>query len=217
MNRRDAVSKVAILLGTAVIGAEFFLSGCKLNSREEEEKKKLAAKDSKNKNTEVKKDTPPKKLEYTGKLFTQEEIAYLNEVSEIIIPTTDTPGAKAAEVGVFMAVMVTDSYKPVDQKIFRDGMKKIEDASTKKYKAGFMALTPVQRNELLTTIDNDMSKYEKSKAKGQATHYFMMMKQLTMLGYFTSEYGATKALRYEEVPGHYDGNLPYKKGDRAFA
>jgi hypothetical protein len=42
------------------------------------------------------------------------------------------------------------------------------------------------------------------------------MKELTLVGYFTSEIGCTKALRYVESPGSYDGNLPYKKGDRAF-
>jgi hypothetical protein len=48
-------------------------------------------------------------------------------------------------------------------------------------------------------------------------HYFRMMKELTLLGYFTSEVGATKALRYIETPGHYDGCMPYKKGDKAWA
>lgn len=209
MNRRDAVSKVAVLLGSAVIGAEFFLSGCKLNSREEEEKKK--------KETTKAKEPEKYKQVYTGKLFTKEEIAYLDEVSDIIIPVTDTPGAKAAEVGTFMAIMVTDTYTEPDQKIFRDGMQSLEAASNRKFKTGFMALTPQQRNELLTGIDHEMKVYHQSKKKDQPTHYFMMMKQLTLLGYFTSEVGVTKALRYEEVPGRYDGNLPYKKGDKAFA
>ena len=48
-------------------------------------------------------------------------------------------------------------------------------------------------------------------------HYFRMMKDLTLLGYFTSEVGATKALRYIETPGHYDSCIPYKKGDKAWA
>ena len=48
-------------------------------------------------------------------------------------------------------------------------------------------------------------------------HYFKMMKELTLLGFFTSEVGSTKALRYIETPGHFDGCVPYKKGDRAWA
>jgi hypothetical protein len=44
-----------------------------------------------------------------------------------------------------------------------------------------------------------------------------MMKQLTLFGFFTSKEGATQALRYIAVPGHYDGAYPYKKGDKAWA
>jgi hypothetical protein len=63
------------------------------------------------------------------------------------------------------------------------------------------------------------------KAKGNTSfkkeqmpaHYFTMMKQLTLWGFFTSEPGATKALRYVAVPGKYEGCIPYKKGDKAWA
>ena len=55
------------------------------------------------------------------------------------------------------------------------------------------------------------------KAPELPNHYFRMIKELTLLGYFTSEIGATKALRYVAVPGRYDGSVPYKKGDRAWA
>src|SRR5688500_19953332 len=61
--------------------------------------------------------------------FTTDEIAFLDEVADTILPTTSTPGAKAAKTGAFMARMVTDSYSPEDQKIFRAGMVKRDDAS----------------------------------------------------------------------------------------
>jgi len=48
-------------------------------------------------------------------------------------------------------------------------------------------------------------------------HYFTMMKQLTLLGYFTSKPGATEALRYVPVPGRYEGCIPYTKGEKAWA
>src|SRR6476469_1919062 len=60
-----------------------------------------------------------------------EEIAYLNEVAETILPQTSTPGAKAANVGQFMTVMVNDCYEEGDQKTFRDGMDKLNEASKK--------------------------------------------------------------------------------------
>jgi hypothetical protein len=70
---------------------------------------------------------------------------------------------------------------------------------------------------LLTDLDKEAKGIFKNQKKEDPNHYFSMIKQLTLLGYFTSEVGATKALRYIPVPGKYDGNYPYKKGDRAWA
>jgi hypothetical protein len=56
-----------------------------------------------------------------------------------------------------------------------------------------------------------------SKKPGDPSHYFRMMKELTIIAFFTSETGATKTLRYKAVPGKYQGDVPYKKGDRAWA
>lgn len=183
MNRRDALSRVALILGGTVIGAEFFLSGCTNNDR-------------------------------TGATldFTEKDIAYLDEISETIIPETDTPGAKAAKVGTFMTVMVKDCYDENHQKVFLDGMGKLEDAAGRKFNKGFMELTPEQRKELLVEIDKEASDYKKNKKKEDAPHYFSLMKQLTLLGYFTSKPGATEALEYMEVPGRYDSCMPYEGG-----
>jgi hypothetical protein len=189
MNRRDAISRVALLLGGTVIGAEFFLNGCA---------------------------SPDKKVG-TSVDFTPDDITFLDEVAETIIPQTDTPGAKAAKVGTFMTVMVKDCYDEKNQKIFLEGMNKINDASKKKFEKGFMTVTPDQRKELLTEIDKEMKDYHKNKKKEDDAHYFNQMKQLTLLGYFTSKEGATQALRYVAVPGRYDACIPYKKGDKAWA
>ncbi|TWJ04825.1 gluconate 2-dehydrogenase subunit 3-like protein [Mucilaginibacter frigoritolerans] len=205
MNRRDAIGKVALLMGGAVIGAEFFISGCKSTS------------------TQV------------SDLFDTDHVAFLNEVADTILPTTSSPGAKAANVGQFMAVMVRDCYTPADQKIFLEGLTKLDDAGKKQYSSKFLDLTPAQRIDLLVALDKEQKAFtadrnkkldaDKIAHKGDdkykpielPNHYFRMMKELTLLGYFTSEIGATKALRYIAVPGHYDGNLPYKKGDKAWA
>ncbi len=188
MNRRDALSRVAILMGGAVIGTEFFLSGCK---------------------------NPAKK---TSADFSKDDIAFLDEVGETIIPTTsDSPGAKAAGIGTFMSVMVKDCYDDASQKIFMEGFGKLDEASKKKNNKSFLDSTPEQRTALLNDLDKEQREYNKTKKDGDPPHYFRMMKELTLLGYFTSEPGCTKALRYVEVPGKYDGNYPYKKGDKAWA
>ncbi|MEL7342639.1 MAG: gluconate 2-dehydrogenase subunit 3 family protein, partial [Bacteroidota bacterium] len=74
-----------------------------------------------------------------------------------------------------------------------------------------------QMKELLTEIDAEAKAHAEEMEPGDKANYFSVMKQLTLWGYFTSEIGATQALRYIDVPGKYDGEYPYKKGDRAWA
>jgi hypothetical protein len=209
MERREAVKYISILLGGAVIGADAFLTGCKTKTGNAQE-------------------------------WSADDIAYLNEIGETILPRTATPGAKDANVGQFMTVMVNDCYEESDQKAFREGMDKLNDAASKKYGNNFMKISPQQRHDLLVQLDAEAKQYQgkvsafnakedqkerEETAKGNlkyvrqhmSPHYFNMMKQLTMLGYFTSEVGMTKALRYNPVPGRYDGCVPYKKGDKLWA
>jgi len=187
MQRREALGLVAVLVGGTIIGAEAFLTGCK---------------------------TPARK---TG-LFADSDIAFLDEVGETILPATAaSPGAKAAQIGQFMKVIVTDCYTPDDQNAFTAGIGKLNDASNKKFSKDFMDLSADQKHDLLVDLDKEAKDYGGTKKENDPNHYFTMMKQLTIWGYFTSEPGATKALRYLAVPGHYDGNFPYKKGDKAWA
>ncbi|MBV9988483.1 MAG: gluconate 2-dehydrogenase subunit 3 family protein [Chitinophagaceae bacterium] len=186
MNRREALSSVALLLGGTIIGAEAFLSGCKTKTD-------------------------------AGTSFTASDVSLLDEVAETILPATSTPGAKAAKVGEFMTVIVRDCYEPKDQQVFMEGMKKLEDSSKKVNGKSFMESTPEQRHALLVALDGEQKAYQKDKKKDDPNHYFRMMKELTLWGYFTSEVGATKALRYVAVPGKYEGCIPYKKGDKAWA
>ena len=153
----------------------------------------------------------------TAAAFTTEDISYLDEIANTILPDTSTPGAKAAQVGQFMTVMVNDCYDEKDQKIFHDGMKKLNDEAGKTYSGSFMKLNDQQRHDLLVKLDNEQKDYMKNKKTEEPSHYFRMMKELTLLGYFTSEIGCTKARRYVETPGRYEGCIPYKKGDKAFA
>jgi len=185
MNRREALSRVAIITGGAVLGAEAFLSGCKTNTK--------------------------------GVSFTNDDVAFLDEVAETIIPKTNTPGAKDAKVGEFMKVMVNDCYEEKDQVIFREGMKKLDEAAKKLNSKSFMESTPEQRKALLVSLDKEAKEYQKTAKPEDPKHYFTMFKQLTLSGFFTSEVGATKALRYVAVPGKFVGSYPYKKGDKAWA
>ncbi|MFI5186003.1 MAG: gluconate 2-dehydrogenase subunit 3 family protein [Chitinophagales bacterium] len=195
MDRRELLKMIAVLTGGAVVGAEAFLTGCK--------------------NPETK----------TGMAFSDDDIAYLDEVAETILPATNTPGAKAAKVGQFMTVIVNDCYGEDDQKIFHDGMKQLDDDFNKKYGTSFVKGTSQQRHDFLVALDKEVKEYQKRRAESMngkdqkdkmGNHYFSFMKQLTLWGYFTSKEGMTQALRYNPVPGHYEGCIDYKKGDKLY-
>ena len=241
INRREAVRRVSALLGgIAFVGGSSLLTAC-----ERERPAGAAA-------------TRP-----IGE-FTPDDIAFLDEVADTILPETSTPGAKAAQTGAFMALMVTDTYEPKDQQVFRAGMRTLEERSRQANKVAFMQATPQQRTALLETLDKEAKTHmdardaarrakEEATAKAGAakpdtatperflpgqrqeaspgadagaaaaitadtpTHYFRMMKELTLLGYFTSEIGCKQAQRYVETPGRFDPCAPYTAGEKAWA
>ena len=197
IDRREAVKRVSFMLGgMALVGSgSGLLTACTNANRDAVVKAGSAG------------------------TFAADDIAFLDEVSDTILPTTaKSPGAKAANTGAFMALMVTDTYSPEDQKVFRDGMTALNEAS-KKANGGatFMAATPAQRTTLLTALDKEQFDFQKTKKKEEPQHYFRMMKELSMLGFFTSEIGYTKAMRYKESPGPFQPCVPYTKGDPAWA
>ncbi len=233
IDRREAIRRVTALLGgMALVGGGALMTGCR-------DRSDLGR----------------------ATTFSADDIAFLDEVADTILPETKTPGAKAAKVGAFMALMVTDTYDPDDQQHFRDGMRKLDEESMKESKLSFMKASPQQRLALLERLDKeqkadadgrgtarkerDAKKAAADSAAGQAdknlpdqrkenavggsgsgaaaitkdppTHYFRMMKELTLLGYFTSEIGYTKAMRYVESPGRFDPCLPYAPGETSWA
>lgn len=205
MDRRELLKLIAVVTGSAVVGGEFLLSGCKTGAKAD-----------------------------AG--FTVENIALLDEVGETIIPATNTPGAKAAKIGELMKVMVNDCYPQADQDAFMNGINSLNDAAKKMHSKSFMDCTPQQRHDLLVSLEKEAkefnkAQYEKDKARedelkkqdksydfvASPRHYYTMMKQLTLMGFFTSKTGMTETLRHIPVPGKYDGAFPYAKGDKAWA
>lgn len=149
--------------------------------------------------------------------FTDAEIAWLDEVAETILPETETPGAKAAEIGAFLALMVTDTYDPDGQRRFRDGMRALEAECEQAFGGGFLTIRPSQRLSLLERLDREQHAAFQVAAPDEPPHYFRVIKELTLLGYFTSEIGYTLALRYVESPGRFEPCLDYTPGERAWA
>ena len=185
MNRRDALSAAAVLLGGVIIGGQVFLSGCKAEKTE-------------------------------AGLFSETDLAFLDEVGETILPATaKSPGAKAAKIGAFMKTIVTECYDAEEQAIFIAGIGQLKNLSMRHYQRSFLELNAEEKTGLITGLDKEATAYGKTETEPE--HYFSMIKQLTLWGYFTSEPGATEALRYVPVPGRYEGCVDYIAGDPAWA
>lgn len=193
ITRREAIQRVSVLLGGAsLVGGSALLSACANVADRRQDVRAVGE-------------------------FTQEDIAFLDEVADTILPETHTPGAKAAGVGPFMALMVTDAYREPEQRIFRSGMRTLEDASRSLYGATFPSARPDQRLELLEQVDREQMEYMAARREDEPVHYFRMMKELALLGYFTSEIGCTVAQRYRETPAGYDPCVPLLPGETSWA
>lgn len=162
--------------------------------------------------------------------FTAADVALLDEIAETILPETSTPGAKAAKTGAFMALMVTDVYTDSQRQVFMDGMGQINRATARAHGVDFMSASPAQRLAVVETLDREQKAAMDARlpepvkrapaapaSPDEPAHYFRMMKELALLGFFTSEIGCTKALRYIEAPGRYDPCAPLAPGDRSWA
>ena len=223
MDRREAVRNMAFLMGGALSATTIgvFLDSC---------------------------NSPSTKT--NGKLFDDNQLKLITEVADIIIPTTSSPGAKAAGVGPFIALMVKDCYPDDAQKAFVKGLDALEEQSKDQFKKSFLEISPAERTELLTKLreetiaatkaeqdkqtEADAQKTDPDKAKSQTENagfasilpkdkpkteprFFSIIRDLTLLGYFTSEIGATKAMAYVDIPGRYDGCVDLKPGQKVWA
>ena len=194
ISRREAILRVSAMLGgVALVGQTAMLAGC-------------AAQPSGDKAAST-----------SNSLFKQGDITLLDEIAEVILPETSTPGARAAGVGPFTAMMVVDTYYEDDQQIVRNGLNSFQALCLRSYGAHFQIITAAQRLALVEKLDEEQYLTMETSDEGAPTHYFRMIKELTLLGYFTSEIGYTQAMRYLETPGQFDPCAPYTPGDKSWA
>lgn len=195
LTRREAIERVSMLLGgVALVGQSALLGACASTRAPGQDASARS-----------------------GALFTDADVALLDEIAETILPETSTPGAKAAGVGPFIALMVEDAYGERDQGVFVQGLRAVDTASETMHGVGFMAASAAQRLALLERLDAEQLAYMRSRRPDEPAHYFRMMKELALLGYFTSEIGYTQAMRYVEAPGRFDPCVPHSPGDKLWA
>ena len=207
MDRREAILRVATLTGLSLSAP--LLAGL------------LTSCESKTNATEK---------ENVTRVISGKHKTMVEEIAERIIPATDTPGAKEAKVPEFILLTLADCYAMADQDRFFQGLDKLDEQAKKTYNNSFLDLKREEQTSLLKQAEKAAkdeaialkNKKDGANLQGQQVEpappsFFEMMKELTVVGYFSSEIGATQALSYVHVPGSYNGCTDLQADQKTWA
>lgn len=187
MNRREALKRTALIMGGTLSASTLGMLLNSCNSTSTEDK-------------------------ITS--FSSDEKEIIAQIVNVIIPRTDTPGAVDAGVVDFIPLMIDDCYSEDSQKNFHEGLKYYNEKwCTEKWGKKFLDLSPDNQYKAVEELDKAVL----GDGKEKKLSFYRTFKELTLLGFFTSEPGATETLRYMQVPGDYEGCIPYEEGDKAWA
>jgi Gluconate 2-dehydrogenase subunit 3 len=199
MNRRQAISRLAIILGSSftaqTLSAMDRMGGVKSRA----------------------------KL-FTAFTLTETQRKIVAEVAEHIIPRTTTPGAKDAGVPAFVEMMINDCYLKPEQESFVEGLKDLEAknflAQSKDEQITTLKMVENNTKEMMKALNvkqvkvgDKVDKETMDKKKG--VPFWRLMKELTLLGYYTSEQGLKASFVYEPIPGKFEA-IKIKEGQKAF-
>ncbi len=182
MDRREALRRTALLMGSALSAPAILgvLNGC-------------AAKPT---------------IDWKPVFLSKDQATLVSEIAEIIIPKTDTAGAKDTGVPAFIDLMLKDVYAEKDQTRFLNGLTEFDQRAQQEMGDPFLELSPEEQKAFVSKIHLEAIKASHATTPAPDKPFILMTKELTLLGFFTSQEGATKVLQYEQVPGAYKGCIP---------
>lgn len=182
MDRREALRRTALLMGGIVSAPAIMgvLKGC----------------------------TAKPGIDWKPVYLNDDQASLVSQVAEIIIPKTDTPGAKEVGVPSFIDQILKEVYSKEDQEWFSTGLQSFNDEAKKAYGDEFSDLEDEEQQAFVKKIHGEAVDAERATQPAPRRPFILMMKELTMLGFFTSEVGATQILQYDPVPGAYKGCIP---------
>ncbi len=188
MNRREAIKRVGLLCGGALYAPAVasLLSGCRTGGE----------------------------AAFVPRTLTPEQNDLVVHLTEMILPATDTPGAKAARVNAFIDLILTDWAPDEDREHFLAGLADVDARSRDAHGVAFLEAAPEAQLAMMRAMEEEALAAPPNEA---LPPFFAMLKQLTLLGYYTSEIGATEELQWLAAPGRYDGCLPLDEVGRAWA
>lgn len=194
MDRREAIKRTVLLTGAALSASTItaVLNGCQAEASTA--------------------------TGWAPKFFDAQQAAALSEIAETILPTTDTPGAKDVGVPAFIDQLAATCLPEEEQMSLRDSIEQIEVQAQSKYNKTFAALQPEEQLALLNTIDAEARSVKTVTDDMGETAWsgFLKLKQLVLLGYFTSEKVGTEVTAFLPIPGQYKPCIPYEEGQPAW-
>lgn len=199
MNRREAIQRTALVLGYTISAplAAAVLNGCKAKPD----------------------------INFQPKFLSEDLARLVSAISETIIPKTDTPGAIEAGVPGFIDDILGTVYSTEQQNNFIDGINAFAAEAKNNLGKNFEEATPEEQlkfiqaknTELLSGGGSAQSEGWWAAGTGKGKPFFLEIKELTLLGFFTSEPGATQVLQYNQVPGPFKGCVPLAQVGKAWA
>jgi gluconate 2-dehydrogenase gamma chain len=144
-------------------------------------------------------------------ILSPSQMSIVAAVAEIMIPRTDTPGAIDVGVPGFIDIMLKNVYAQPDRERYLAGLAEFDAAARAERGGEFRALAATQQVALVRRFHDAAVVEEKRLTRPEQHHqrpFILMTKELTLLGFFTSQAGATRVLQYVAIPGSYHGCLP---------
>ena len=186
ISRREILQRIAYMMGGAISAPAILgvLQGCAANSS----------------------------ARWKPVFLSAPQVDTVAEIAEIMIPRTDTPGAKDVGVPAFIDLMLQQTFEAEDRARFIAGLNEFEARAELDYKQAFLALKPIDRGMLVQRVHDDALAEERTRAPQPMVPirrpFILMLKELTLLGFFTSEVGVRRIQQYDPVPGAYHGCVP---------
>lgn len=207
MNRREAIQRVALLMGGA-ISAPALLGVLEGHAKEPG-------------------------ADWKPSVLGKNEWAVVSRIADIIVPRTDTPGALDVGVPAFIDTMLKEVYSKASRERYLQGLHDFDAAAKAAHGKSFLELSAPQQKALVQKFQDAAIAEERAasaqeqkkllqEVRGTAmlvqrteptvwAHprpFILTTKELTLLGFFTSKAGATQVLQYVAIPGAYHGCLP---------
>ena len=159
---------------------------------------------------------------WAPKIVTPKQNDLITVIAELIIPETDTPGAKATRVNEFIDLMLADWFTLAERNHFLRGLVDLDARAQNEHSTRFVECSSERQITILKKLEKEILSQKNYNASennqnGALKPFFSQMKELTLTGYFTSEIGATQELKYFVATNNYDGCVPFSEIGRTWS